>query len=115
MSNEDLLEIINNPKNDWQGIGNGDSTASYQGRQCFVYAAALVLFGRELETGNPILKTDQAADIFFNIGRQLLEPSSIEGESGNSRFCPETMLNIWKVKFSSRNIPLNYSANEKDP
>ena len=80
MSNEDLLEIIKNPLNDWGGIDNGDSTARYQGRQCFVYAAALVLFGRELETGTPILNTEQAADIFFNIGRQLLEPSAIEDE-----------------------------------
>lgn len=106
MSNEDLLDIIKNAENDWNGTDNGDSTERYQGRQCFVYAATLILLGRELKTGKAILTTDQAADIFFNIARNLLDTSSIEGESGNSRFCPETMLNLWKVKFSSRNIPV---------
>lgn len=104
MSDQELLEIIENPGNDWNGTENGDSTEHYQGRQCFVYAAALILFGRELETGKAILTTDQAAGIFFNIARKLLDTNSIDGESGNSRFCPETMLNLWKCKFSGRNI-----------
>lgn len=105
ISDTELLEIIKNPKNEWQGTCNGDSTERYQGRQCFVYAAALILFGRELEGGKAILTTDQSADMFFNIARNLLDTSAIDGESGNSRFCPETMINIWKVKFNSRNIP----------
>lgn len=107
MSNEDLLNIIKSPENDWQGTLNEDSIYKFQGRQCFVYAAAMILFGRELETGREILTTEQAANIFFNIARNLLDTSSIDGESGNSRFCPETMLNLWKVKFSSRNIPIS--------
>lgn len=106
VSNSELIEIIKNQDNDWQGTQNGDTTERYQGRQCYVYAAALILFGREMESGTAILTTEQAADIFFNIGRNLLDTSQVEGESGNSRFCPETMLNLWKVKFSIRNIPL---------
>lgn len=105
MSNDELLSIIKNDENDWQGTQNGDSTERYQGRQCFVYAAALILFGREMESGEAILTTEQAADIFFNQMRYLLNQGYIDGESGNSRFCVEVLLNRWKLMFESRNLP----------
>lgn len=105
MSNDELLAIIKNEENDWQGTQNGDSTERYQGRQCFVYAAALILFGREMESGEAILTTEQAADIFFNQMRYLLNQGYIDGESGNSRFCVEVLLNRWKLIFESRNLP----------
>ena len=105
MSNDELLAIIKNEENDWQGTQNADSTERYQGRQCFVYAAALILFGREMESGEAILTTEQAADIFFNQMRYLLNQGYIDGESGNSRFCVEVLLNRWKLMFESRNLP----------
>lgn len=100
LTNEQLLEIINNPANDWQGTYNGDSTERYQGRQCFVKAAALILIGRELEGGNVELSRKQAEMVFYDVMRDLMHPRSVEGESGNSRFCVETMINLWKTKFS---------------
>lgn len=105
MSNDELLAIIENDENDWQGTENGDSTERYQGRQCFVYAAALILFGREMDSGKAILTTEQAADIFFNQMRYLLNQGYIDGESGNSRFCVEVLLNRWKLMFELRNLP----------
>lgn len=104
MSNNELLAIIENEENDWQGTDNGDTTERYQGRQCFVYAAALILLGREMETGDAILTTEQAANIFFNQMRYLLNQGYIDGESGNSRFCVEVLLNLWKIMFETRNL-----------
>jgi len=106
MSNEALLQIIENDENDWQGTDNGDSTERYQGRQCFVHAAALILIGREMDSGEPLLTTEQAASIFFNQLRHLLKQGYIDGESGNSRFCVEVLLNRWKLKFQTRNLPM---------
>jgi hypothetical protein len=102
----DLFEIIQSEDNKWQGTDNGDTVAAYQGRQCFVYAAALILAGRELVNDEAILTRRQAETVFYDFLKYLLHPEAIEGTHGNSRFCPETMLNLWKVKFSSRNMGL---------
>ena len=104
MSNEELLQIIENEDSDWQGTDNGDTIEKYQGRQCFVYAAALILIGREMDGDKPILNTEQAASIFYNQLRYLVKQGYIDGESGNSRFCVEVLLNRWKVKFEHRNL-----------
>lgn len=111
--NDELLAIIKNDENHWQGTQNGDSIERYQGRQCFVYAAALILFGREMESGEAILTTEQAADIFFNKMRYLLNQGYIDGESGTSRFCAEVLLNRWKRMFESRNLPDSRHKNTK--
>lgn len=101
LPNEALIAITQDPGNDWQGTANGDTTAKYQARQSFVLAASLILIGREIQSETPILTKEQKEALNDKCRPMLMHPESICRESGNSRFCAQTMLYFWRSKFTN--------------
>lgn len=97
ISTQELIDFINSDHADWHGTDHGDTVQAYQGRKAQQVAAALLLIGREMETGEPVLSEQQASDLFFNYLRGLLHPDMVGAESGTSRFCVEICLNQWKT------------------
>lgn len=105
LPNESLIAITQDPDNDWQGTDNGDTTGRYQARQSFVLAASLILIGREIQSETPILTKEQKEALNDKCRHMLMRPESILGESGNSRFCAEKLLYLWKTKFTNGLTP----------
>jgi|JI10StandDraft_1071094.scaffolds.fasta_scaffold474110_3 hypothetical protein len=105
LPNESLIAITQDPDNDWQGTDNGDTTGRYQARQSFVLAASLCLIGREIQSETPILTKEQKEALNDKCRHMLMRPESILGESGNSRFCAEKLLYLWKTKFTNGLTP----------